>query len=132
MVAKVTDKYYKELNLNKLKSYKAHAPMSSIPQLSSIKSSVISADKLPRIESSFVTFCQVRDWYGYPQEKIIREFEGFRSEEEDGIAYKFTEYDHVAAKTEEKRSIHKHKYNHNLVQQVVDFTLKMRNYGGNC
>ena len=67
--------------------------MSSIPQIANIKSSVVTENTLPRSESSYVTFCQVCSWYGYPQEKIIRELEGFRSEEEDGFAYKFTEYD---------------------------------------
>jgi hypothetical protein len=128
MVAKVTDMYCKEQNHSKLKSYRAHAPMSSIPQQSSIKSSVISADKLPRSESRYVPFCQVCGWYGYSQEKIIREFEGFRSEDEDGFAYKFTEYDYDD-ETRERKTKHIHKYIPKLVDEAVDFPLKMRNNG---
>jgi hypothetical protein len=30
--------------------------------------------------SSYVTNCQICEWYGFPDEKILVEFEGFRSE----------------------------------------------------
>jgi hypothetical protein len=35
--------------------------------------------------------CQVCGWYGYPGQKIIREFKGIRSEDEEGFVDKFTE-----------------------------------------
>jgi hypothetical protein len=62
--------------------------MTSIKQVSNIKSS--NKEDNPQNESDHAICCQVCDWYGYPFEKIIREFEGFRTEDEDGFAYKFT------------------------------------------
>jgi hypothetical protein len=102
--------------------------MSSIPQIANIKSSTVTENRLPRSEGSSVTFCQVCSWYGYPQEKIIRDFEGIRPEDEDGFIYKFTEYDYNTD-TGEKRTKHIHKYNLKLVQESLDIALKMRNDG---
>jgi hypothetical protein len=99
--------------------------MISISQLDNIKNSANPE------EIAAVRFCQVCDWYGYPHEKIIVEFEGFRPEEQDGFAYKFSEYDYDV-ETGEKRTIHKHKYDPRLVQKFVDLALQTRNGGGNC
>jgi hypothetical protein len=84
----------------------------------------------PQTGSSYVTFCQVCGWYGYPHEKIIVEFEGIRSEEEDGYVDIFTEFDYETAG--EKRTKHIHKYNPRLVQECLDFALKIRNGGRSC
>jgi hypothetical protein len=105
--------------------------MSGISQFDNIKSSVVTEDTLHRTGSSYVTFCQVCGWYGYPYEKIVVEFEGIRSEEEDGFVDKFTEYDYDAKTVEIKRIIHRHKYDPKLVQEAVDFALRMRNGDGN-
>jgi hypothetical protein len=76
--------------------------------------------------SSYVTFCQVCGWYGYPHEKIIVEFEGIRPEDEDGFIDKFTEYDYDA-EVEQKKAKHIHKCNPELVQELVDLALELRN-----
>jgi len=99
--------------------------LSSIQQIANINS-IVTEDTLSQGDGSYVTFCQVCDWYGYPFKKIIREFEGFRCEEEDGFAYKFTEYDYDI-KTGEKGNKHIHKYDPKLVKEDVDFALKIRN-----
>ena len=79
--------------------------------------------------NSCVTFCQI--WYGYPQEKVIVEFEGIHSEDEDRYADVFTEYNYDI-ETGENGTKHVHKYNPELVQQLVDHALKSRNSGGSC
>lgn len=102
--------------------------MSSIKQTCNIKSS--NKEDNPQSKISRVTFCQVCGWYGYPFEKIIREFEGFRSEDEDGFAYKFTEYDYDV-ETGQKGTKHIHKSDPNVVQEAVEFVLKTR-IGESC
>ena len=82
-------------------------------------------------KSSYVTFCQICEWYGYPQEKILVEFEGINPEDEDGFVDKFTEYNYDANEGE-KRTKHVHKYDPKLVQEYLDLVLKVRNRGGNC
>jgi hypothetical protein len=98
--------------------------MSSIPQVDNIKSSIVTEEAGPQLGSSYVRYCQVCEWYGYPHEKIIVKFGGFRSEEEEGFVVKFAEYDYAAIG--ETRVKHKHKYNPKLVQEFVDLALKMR------
>jgi hypothetical protein len=100
--------------------------MSSIPQIATIKTSIVTEDTLPLS----VTFCQVCGWYGYPFEKIIVEFEGIRPEDEDGFVDKFTEYDYDT-ETGQKKTKHIHKYDPELVQEAVDATLKIRDGGYN-
>jgi hypothetical protein len=97
--------------------------MTGIPQTCNIKSSIVTENTLPRSKSSFVTLCQVCGWYGYPQEKIIIEFEGIRSEGQGGFVDIFTEYDY------DTETNHIHKYDPIKVQEAVDFALKMRNRG---
>jgi hypothetical protein len=82
----------------------------------------------PQRGSSYVTFCQVCGWYGYPHEKIIIEFEGIRPEDEDGFVDIFTEYDYDT-ETGQKGNLHIHKYNPESVQEAVDFALKIRGEG---
>jgi hypothetical protein len=104
--------------------------MTAISQIGNIKDSVVTKESLLQPRNCYVTYCQVCGWYGYPFEKIIREFDGFRSEEDDGFAYKFTDYDCDAKTIGEKRTKHVHKYNPKLVQEAVDFALRMRNGDG--
>lgn len=82
----------------------------------------------PQTGSSYITFCQVCGWYGYPYEKIVVEFEGIRSEEEDGFVDKFTEYNYDA-ETGQKGTRHIHKYDAKLVQEALNIVLRMRNGG---
>jgi hypothetical protein len=104
--------------------------MTGISQIESIKGSVVIKESVLEPRNSYITFCQVCSWYGYPFEKIIREFEGIRSEEKDGFVDKFTEYDY-GTETGHKNNKHIHKYDPKLVQDFVDLALKMRNGGGN-
>jgi hypothetical protein len=101
--------------------------MSIIKQIYDIKGSAVTKESGPRLGSRYITHCQLCGWYGYPFEKIILDFEGFRPEEEDGFAYKFTEYD--AATIGERRIKHIHKYDPILVQEAIAFALRMRNGG---
>jgi hypothetical protein len=103
--------------------------MSSMPRIANTRSSIVTEDRPSRTESIYVTFCQVCSWYGYPQEKIIIEFEGIRPEDEDGFVDVFTEYDYDT-ETGEKGNRHIHKYHLKLVQEAVDFALKVRNGNG--
>lgn len=85
----------------------------------------------PQTGSSYVTVCQVCAWYGYPQEKIIVEFEGVRSEDEEGFIDIFTEYNYYT-ETGEKGNKHIHRYDPKLVQECLDLALKIRNGGRSC
>jgi hypothetical protein len=102
--------------------------MSGISYIGNIKGSIVTKESLLQQGGCYVTYCQVCEWYGYPFEKIIREFEGFRSEEEDGFVDKYTEYDYNA-ETGHKNNKHIHKYNPELIQELVDLALKVRNGG---
>jgi hypothetical protein len=84
----------------------------------------------PQTGSSYITFCQVCGWYGYPQENIIVEFEGIRSEDEDGYVDIFCEYDYDA-ELGQRKARHIHKYKPELVQELVNLGLEMRNVGVN-
>ncbi|HZA06618.1 MAG TPA: hypothetical protein VE619_02845 [Nitrososphaeraceae archaeon] len=98
--------------------------MSGISHIDTIKSSVVNEKAGLKPGSSYITYCQVYEWYGYPFEKVIVVFEGSRTEEEEGFAYKFSEYDYDAsALGEKKRAEHKHKYNPKLVQEFVDLAI---------
>jgi hypothetical protein len=83
----------------------------------------------PQTGSSYITFCQICGWYGYPQEKIVVEIEGIRPEDEDGFAYKFNEYN-CDPERGQKGNKHIHKYDLKLLQEVVEIALNMRNDGG--
>jgi hypothetical protein len=102
--------------------------MSGISHIGNIKGSVFTKESLLQQRGCYVTYCQVCGWYGYPQEKILVEFEGIRAEEEDGFVDKFTEYDYDTI-AGEKGTKHIHKYDLKLVQEAVDFALKMRDGG---
>jgi hypothetical protein len=102
--------------------------MTGISQIGNIKGSVAIKESVLEPRNSYITFCQVCSWYGYPREKIIIEFEGFRHEEEDGFVDKFTEYNYDA-ETGQKGTKHIHKYDPKLVQEAVDFALRTRNGG---
>jgi hypothetical protein len=68
------------------------------------------------------SFCDVCDFNGYPDEKVIFQFEGFRSEDKDGFIYKFRVYDYYPAR---KRKIkHVHKCNLKLIDKLVSLALK--------
>jgi hypothetical protein len=98
--------------------------MTGISQVDIIKNSVISG----KTDSSYVAFCQVCGWYGYPHEKIIIEFEGICPEEEDGFVDIFTEYNYDN-ETGQKGNKHIHKYDPELIQEAVDAALKIRDGG---
>jgi hypothetical protein len=68
-------------------------------------------------------FCDVCDFNGFPNQKVIYQFEGLRPEDEDGFIYKFTEYDYCYP-TREKKIKHVHKYNGKLIDQLVGLALK--------
>jgi hypothetical protein len=99
--------------------------MTGISQVDIIKNSVISG----KIDNSYVAFCQICGWYGYPQEKTLVEFKGIRPEDEDGYIEVFTEYDYDT-ETGQKGNLHIHKYHLKLVHEAVELALKMRNDGG--
>ena len=100
--------------------------MTGISQIGNIKNSVITWKADPKWKSGHVTVCQICGWYGYPQENILVEFEGIRSEDEDGFVEKFAEYDYDT-EAGEKRDKHIHKYNPELVQELVDLAVESRN-----
>jgi hypothetical protein len=89
---------------------------------------ILDENTSPQTGSSYITFCQVCGWYGYPHEKIIIEFEGIRPEDEDGFVDIFTEYDYDT-ETAEKGNKHIHKYDPELIQEAVDAALKIRDGG---
>ena len=80
--------------------------VTSISGTYNIKNSTISKDADPRRRSSYVTSCQICQWDGYPHQRIVVEIEGFRPEEENGLLYKFTEYDYAPGQQCKRKHIH--------------------------
>jgi hypothetical protein len=77
---------------------------------------------------SYVTNCQICEWYGFQDEKILVKFEGVCPEDEDGFVEKFTEYNYDP-RLGAKRIKHVHKCNIKLLQEHVDIALQIRNGG---
>jgi hypothetical protein len=102
--------------------------MTDILQVDNIKGSIITNESLLQPRGCYVTYCQVCEWYGYPLEKIIRQFEDIRPEQEDGFVDKFTEYNYDT-ETGQRGTKHVHKYDPTLIQELVDLALKIRNSG---
>jgi hypothetical protein len=71
----------------------------------------IDADKsyIDSQRSESYSFCDTCEWNGYPNQKIVRLFYGYRSEDEDGFIYKFREYDYPLSRHRRK---HIHVFNH--------------------
>ena len=65
------------------------------------------------------SLCDICQFNGYPNEKIVFAIHGFRSEDEEGFYVKFTEYDFPI----QKGKIHGHKFNEDLIKTVVDRSL---------
>lgn len=53
-------------------------------------------------------YCDTCEWNGHPNQKIVRLFYGYRSEDEDGFIYKFIEYDYPLGRRKRK---HIHVFN---------------------
>ena len=61
------------------------------------------------------SYCDICTFNGYPNQKVVYEYEGLRSEDEEGFIYKFTEYEYPLQK---RRIVHVHKWNDNLIKRV--------------
>jgi hypothetical protein len=71
------------------------------------------------VYSGEYSFCDVCTFNGYPNERVVIVIHGFRSENEDGFVLKFTEYDFPI----QKRRIHRHKFNEELIKTLVNQSL---------
>jgi hypothetical protein len=65
------------------------------------------------------SFCDVCAFNGYPHEKVVFVIHGFRTENEDGLAIKFTQYDYPL----QNEKVHVHKYNGELINNLVNQSL---------
>jgi hypothetical protein len=63
--------------------------------------------------------CDICEFNGYPNEKIVFVIHGFRPENEDGFAIKFTQYDYPI----QKGNIHRHKFNEDIAKTLVNRSL---------
>jgi hypothetical protein len=79
---------------------------------------------------SFATYCDVCAFNGFPYEKVVYEYGGLRSEDEEGFIYNFTEYEYPL----QKRVVHVHKWNHDLINTLVNQSLGNSEdpYNGYC
>jgi len=68
--------------------------------------------------------CNVCKSNGYPKEKVVYQFEGFRSEDEDGFIYKYTVFNYPVL--EGRKIEHEHKYNQKLIDQLLHHAVKER------
>ena len=71
------------------------------------------------VQNQSYNFCDVCRFNGYPNEKVVIVIEGFRCENEDGFAIKFTEYDFPI----QNGKVHVHKYNDELIGKIVNQSL---------
>lgn len=65
------------------------------------------------------SLCEVCEFNGYPNEKVIYHYEGLRSEYEEGFIHKLTEYEYPI----QKRRVHVHKCNDELINRLVNKSL---------
>jgi hypothetical protein len=80
----------------------------------------ISKDKIKSFDNhKNYSNCDACTLNGYPNEKLVYEYEGLRSEDEEGFIYRFTEYEYLL----QKRIVHKHKYNDELINRLVNQSL---------
>jgi len=63
--------------------------------------------------------CDICEFNGYPNEKVVVIVHSFRSEDEDGFAIKFTAYEFPVR----NRKIHSHKYDEQLIKNLVNQSL---------
>jgi hypothetical protein len=52
------------------------------------------------------SFCDLCELNGFPNEKVVFEFQGLRSENEDGFIYKFSTYEYPLSAHRKIRHIH--------------------------
>jgi hypothetical protein len=70
------------------------------------------------------SICDICKSNGYPNEKVVYQLEGFRSENEEGFIFKFTVYNYSADRRTKNK--HEHKYNQKLIDQLLHHALKER------
>ena len=75
----------------------------------------VKSDIGPERSESY-SFCDNCEWNGYPNEKIIRLFYGYRSEEEDAFIYEFTEYQYPLRNHKRK---HLHVFEHRQYENDI-------------
>jgi hypothetical protein len=63
--------------------------------------------------------CDVCEFNGYPNEKVIFIIHGFRTDNEDGFVTKFTAYDFPI----QKEKIHTHKFKEELIKTLAKESL---------
>jgi hypothetical protein len=79
-------------------------------------------DKLFDVNAQCYIFCDQCAWYGFPNEKIVRNFNGLRPEDEDGFIYDYTEYDYDPLGN--RRIEHIHKYDQKIIDEQVRIALE--------
>jgi hypothetical protein len=66
--------------------------------------------------------CDICEFHGYPNEKVVYRYEGLRSEDEEGFIIRFAVYDYHI----QLGKIHVHKYNEKLIYGLVNIALRNR------
>ncbi len=65
------------------------------------------------------SFCEICEFNGYPNEKVVYRYEGLRSEYDEGFITVFTVYDYSI----QRGKLHVHKYNEKLIDELVNLAL---------
>jgi hypothetical protein len=73
----------------------------------------------PSVYNQNYLFCDICTFNGYPNEKVVFVIHGFRHEDEDGFAIKFTQYDYPI----QNEKVHVHKYDGELIKSLVNQSL---------
>lgn len=63
--------------------------------------------------------CDICEFNGYPNEKVVYHYEGLRSEYDEGFITVFTVYDYSI----QRGKLHVHKYNEKLIDELVNLAL---------
>jgi hypothetical protein len=71
------------------------------------------------------SYCDLCALNGYSDEKVTYEYEGLRSENQDGFIYKFRVFDYYYP-ARKKKIKHIHKCNLKLIDELVSLALKQR------
>ena len=63
--------------------------------------------------------CDICEFNGYPNEKVVYQYKGLRSEDEEGFITRFSVYDYPI----QAGILHVHKYNERLICELVNVAL---------
>ncbi|HEY6885451.1 MAG TPA: hypothetical protein VI278_15565 [Nitrososphaeraceae archaeon] len=73
----------------------------------------------PSVSDRSYILCDICEFHGYPNEKVVYRYEGLRSEDQEGFIIRFAVYDYPV----QSGKIHVHRWNDELINRLVNQSL---------